>query len=125
MHSPRQICDHYLCAMLDKAEEDFLVFWEQRRSAGMNHPLTLIKGFSLGLAIGLGVVLMLEMGWYQRADMVAHGKMNAWVLLIGITLIAGFLSFFYSRYRWEMNEQHYQEISIKKKKLSQQSDQRV
>lgn len=125
MHSCRQIPDHYLCAMLDKAEEDFLVFWEQRRVAGMNHPLTLIKGFSLGLAIGLGVVLMLETGWYQRADMVAHGKMNAWVLLLGIALIAAFVSYFYSRYRWEMNEQHYQEIRIKKKKISQQPDQIV
>jgi hypothetical protein len=111
--------------MLDKAEEDFLVFWEQRRAAGMNHPLTLIKGFSWGLMIGAGVVLMLEMGWYQRADMVAHGKMNAWVLLIGLALIATFLSFFYSRYRWEMNEQHYQELRIKKQKTSTQSDQIV
>lgn len=111
--------------MLDKAEEAFLVFWEQRRKAGMNHPLTLIKGFSWGLMIGAGVVLMLETGWYQRADMVAHGKMNAWILLIGLALIAAFVAYFYSRYRWEMNEQLYQEMLIKRKKLSQQPDQTV
>lgn len=111
--------------MLNKAESDFLVFWEQRRAAGMNHPLTLIKGFSWGLMIGAGVVLMLETGWYQRADMVAHGKMNAWVLLIGLSLIAAFVSFFYSRYRWEMNEQLYQEIMIKKQQFTQQSEQTI
>ena len=48
--------------------------------------------------------------------MVAQSESSPVIIFIGILAIVAFTGFFYKRYRWEMNEQTYQELKVKEAK---------
>jgi hypothetical protein len=102
--------------MLVEDEQRFLEYWEQNRDKKKNLLRQLLAGLPLGLLIGLGVVLSLNLQWYERANMVANARLNPFVLLIAIICISCFCSIFYKRYKWDMNEQRYKELIYKKQK---------
>ena len=105
--------------MITNAEQDFLNYWEIKRTQNKNNPILFIKGFSLGLFFGSLIIVMLGVGWYQRANMVASAKLNPAILITCIILIAVFLSIIYNNFKWEQNEQYYKELLYKKRKESQ------
>ncbi|MGI8635957.1 MAG: hypothetical protein ACR2KZ_11200, partial [Segetibacter sp.] len=72
-------------------------------------------GLPLGLLIGIGILLNYISGWYTRATMVANSQSTPIVLVLAVILITIFCSIFYRRFRWEMNEQRFLELSYKKK----------
>lgn len=74
-----------------------------------------IKGLSKGLFIGIGIVLLLFIGWYERANMLANTQFNPFLFLLIIILIAVFIGFFYRQYQWEQKEQQYLELKAKEK----------
>ena len=99
--------------MLSKREEDFLKYWEQNRKKESSVLKQFFPGLPIGLALGAGILLLLDSGWYERANMVAQSQSSPVVIFLGIAAIVGFTGFFYKRYRWEMNEQAYQELKLK------------
>lgn len=101
--------------MLQK-DKDFIKYWEAKRLENKNNPLLFVKGFSLGLFIGGLCVCMLGMEWYQRANMVANAKMNPVVLLVAIIILAAGLAILYNNFKWEQNEQYYNELLMKQQK---------
>ena len=100
--------------MLTPEEEKFVAYWKDNRSKQKNLLRQILPGFVVGIAIGAAIVLLLDSGWYERANMVAASQMNPYTLLISIVLIAVFLGVFYKRHQWELNEQRYQELCAKR-----------
>lgn len=113
--------------MLTKKEEAFIKYWSENRELQKKSFTAFLKGFSSGLIIGIGILLLISVGWYQRANMVANTMLNPFILLLVILILSVFMAFFYKNYRWEMNDQQYLELLAKKKKqkedINMQQDQ--
>lgn len=60
--------------------------------------------------MGIVVLLIAEMGWYERANMVANSRGNIIWILIAIVLISLGFGWIYQQFTWEMNEQRFNEI---------------
>ncbi len=102
--------------MLTKKETEFLAYWSRRRMRGKKDIKTYLKGLSVGLLIGIGVLVAVVAGWYKRANMEASTQLNPAVFLLAIFLTGIFMAFIYQHYQWEMKEQLYAELLEKKKK---------
>lgn len=102
--------------MLTQEEENFVLFWEKNKEKERSFFKQISFGLPLGLLIGVAILLNFISGWYTRATMVANGESTPLVLIIAIIIIAFFCSIFYTRHRWEMNDQKYQELKIKKER---------
>ncbi len=102
--------------MLTNEEEKFLSDWQQNRTKQTSIAKRLSVGLPLGLLIGAGIILNYISGWYTRATMVANGQSTPLVLVIAVVIIVLFSSYFYRQHKWEMNEQRYQELLIKKQR---------
>lgn len=110
--------------MLTKDEEDFLAYWTANGLAEKHSARPFVIGLSVGLAIGACVVLALESGWYERANMVANSMLSSVVLVLAIVILSIFMAFIYRRFRWEMQEQRYQELNARKKRLREREEDR-
>ncbi len=101
--------------MLTEQEEKFLIYWEKNKERDKSIFRQLSLGLPIGLLIGLGILLNFASGWYTRATMVANSQSTPLVLILAVIIITVFCSIFYKRHQWEMNDQRYQELKIKKK----------
>jgi len=108
--------------MLTQEEEKFILYWEKYRDNKAKIFRQFLMGLGIGLAIGIAVIVSVISNWYKRATMVANTQLNPSVLLIAVLVISFFIAFFYKRYKWEMNEQHYIELLAKKKKQQKQNE---
>jgi hypothetical protein len=100
--------------MLSKNDEGFLQYWEKNRDREKKLLRQLFIGLPLGLLISGGIIFSLDLGWYQRANMVANSQTSPYVLLIAVAAIAVFTAIFFKKFKWDMNEQHYKELIYKK-----------
>lgn len=101
---------------MTEKEAAFLKYWEENRIKEKSILKQFFPGLPIGLAMGAAILLVLESGWYIRADMVAFSQSSPIVLFIAIAGIVAFTGFFYKKFRWEMNEQAYKELKIKLEK---------
>lgn len=97
-------------------EEKFMQYWQEKRLQSKFNPFLFLQGFAGGLIIGLLVFISLLAGWYKRANMDASNKLNPIVLLVCILAIGLFIAIFYTSFKFEQNEQLYQEILKKREK---------
>ena len=104
--------------MLTPDEQSFVEFWANNREREKNIARQIFFGLPFGLLLGAGVLVLLESGWYERANMVANSQSSPWLLVIAIITIAVFTGIFYKKYKWEMNEQRYMELLVKKRGAS-------
>ncbi len=102
-------------------EEKFIHYWKEKRLQSKFNPFLFIKGFAGGLIIGLLVFISLLVGWYKRANMDASNKLSLTVLLICFLAIALFLAIFYTLFKFEQNEQLYQEILKRRENQTQKN----
>jgi hypothetical protein len=102
--------------MLTSNEEKFLTYWAANRENKKQNFKQFIKGFSSGIAIGICILVIIGIGWYSRANMEANAKASPVLIIICIGIVAVFMAFMYKNYKWEQNEQLYQELMAKKKK---------
>jgi hypothetical protein len=102
--------------MNNMKEEEFISYWKEKRTESKLNPFLFLKGFAGGLIIGLLVFISMLLGWYKRANMDAANKLNPIVLLICILAIGTFIAIFYTYFKFEQNEQLYQEILKKREK---------
>ncbi len=100
--------------MLTPHEEKFLIYWEKNRERDKKMMRQLFIGLPVGLLLAGGILLSLDLDWYERANMVANAELNPVVLLIAVLGIVVFIAIFYKKYDWEMKEQRYQELIFKK-----------
>jgi len=98
-------------------DETFFAFWQENSEKEKSSRKAFMLGLSSGFAIGVLVLSVILSGWYQRATMEANSKMSAFVLFMAILGLSVFIAFAYRKFKWEMNDQRYQEIAAKKRKI--------
>jgi putative Mn2+ efflux pump MntP len=103
--------------MLSNEEEVFYQQWEKERTLPQYKRKPFLRGLSIGLSLGVLVVIISELGWYERANMIANSRSNnVWIVLAILIISIGF-AWLYQQFSAEMNEQRYQELKyIKNKK---------
>lgn len=102
--------------------EEFLTYWKANREKEKNSLRPFFIGLSAGFLVGISILVILESGWYERANMEANTKLSSVVLLISIISIALFMAFFYRKFRWEMREQRYMELIARQKKSNKSTE---
>ena len=108
--------------MLSNEEEVFYQQWEKERTLPQYKRKPFLRGLSIGLSLGVLVVIISELGWYERANMIANSRSNnLWIILAILIISIGF-AWLYQQFSAEMNEQRYQELKhIKNKKWKKRS----
>ena len=101
--------------MLSKREEEFIVYWEKNRDRNKKLFYQLLVGLPAGLLICSGILLSLDIDWYQRANMVANSEMNPLYCSSLLLPLLFLWPSFYKKYQWDQNEQRYKELLHKKK----------
>lgn len=109
--------------MLNEQEIKFLRYWEQNRerenkferklTAGL--PMALI--FSLPIVLSVVVVRLFLPEWYTKISKTSSGTFIT--IIFAMIIIVLFFSFFRMQYKWEMNEQLYQELKSKERSMQQ------
>jgi hypothetical protein len=111
--------------MLSEKEKEFLKYWEENRVKEKSLLKQFFPGLPIGLCIGCAILLTLDSGWYERANMIAETESSPTVLFIAIVAIVAFTGFFYKKFRWEMNEQSYKELKLKDELRSETDEKAV
>ena len=102
--------------MLTGQEEKYLEYWQTNREREKKLLRQLFIGLPAGLLIAAGIILSLDLDWYERANMVANVSLNPYILLIALVGIIIFMAIFYKKHQWDMKEQRYRELLFKKEK---------
>jgi len=97
-------------------DEQFFEYWTKNSLKQKSSARAFMIGLSSGFAIGVGVIVATFSGWFPRATMVANSKMSSIVLFVAILLISVFIAIMYRKFKWEMQEQRFLEITAKKNK---------
>ena len=103
--------------MLSSDDETFLIYWSKNREQQKTSARPFLIGLSAGFALGISLIIVLQSGWYERANMEANSRLSSVVFLVAILLISLFMAFFYRKFKWEMQEQRYLELLSQKKKF--------
>ncbi|MBA2499909.1 MAG: hypothetical protein H0V30_09310 [Chitinophagaceae bacterium] len=102
--------------LLSSDEERFIEWWEKNRDNRKKSFRQLMIGLPMATVFVVAILFNFFAGWYKRATMMINTQSSSLILVL---LIAGigivvFYSIFSMRYKWEMNEQRYQELQAKK-----------
>lgn len=99
--------------MLSAEEMDFVNWWEANRLKEKRVLKQLSIGLPLGLAFGFPILLsVMFRGWYKRMPYISGTQLT--IILIAVLLIVVFYAIFRMRFKWEINEQRYRELKVKK-----------
>jgi hypothetical protein len=103
--------------MISPEEEKFYQMWEKERLQPQYKRRPFLRGLSVGLILGMIALTLSELGWYERAHMVANSRGNETWIIIAILVISVGFGWLYQQFTSEMNEQRFQELKhIKNKK---------
>jgi hypothetical protein len=108
--------------MVSEQERNFIKWWQENRLKEKKLLNQLTIGLPLGIAFGLPILLsVLFRGWYKRMPYVSGTQLT--VILIAVLLIVVFYAVFRMRFKWDLNEQRYQELcnKLEKEDKKQQS----
>ncbi|RXK57698.1 hypothetical protein ESA94_19425 [Lacibacter luteus] len=98
--------------MLSQEDKEFLTWWEANNKREKKLITQLSVGLPLGLAFGFPILLsVLFRGWYKNMPYVSGSQLT--VILIAVLLIIVFYAIFRMRFKWELNEQRYNELKEK------------
>ena len=102
---------------MEERDKLFVEYWESHRERESKLLSQLLFGIPMGLIFSTPIILIVFTSrfWYKRADMLVNAKLNPWVLITAVFLIACFVAVFYKRHQWEMKEQQYREILKRQK----------
>jgi pilus assembly protein TadC len=101
--------------MLSEQEQNFVKWWQQNRLKEKKLLKQLTIGLPLGVAFGLPIILsVLFRGWYKRMPYVSGTQLT--VILVAVLSIVVFYAVFRMRFKWELNEQRYNELCNKQEK---------
>ena len=62
--------------MIDAEEEKFYQQWEKDRLLPNYRRKPFLRGLSMSLLFGIMILAITEIGWYERANMVANSSGN-------------------------------------------------
>src|SRR6185436_19722546 len=85
----------HIQTMLSKKEEEFVMYWERNREKERSVVKQFFPGLPIGLAFAAGILLLLDSGWYERANIEAQSQSSPLVIFIGLVCVVAFTGFFY------------------------------
>lgn len=95
--------------MLSAQDKEFVEWWSKNRNREKKLVKQLAVGLPLGLAFGFPILLsVMFRGWYKSMTYVSGSQLT--IILIAVLLIVVFYAVFRMRFKWEMNEQRYNEL---------------
>jgi hypothetical protein len=109
--------------MITEKEKQFLRYWEANKDIEDRFLNKLLGGLPMAIIFGLPVILSVLVvriffpDWYMKISQTTPGMFIS--AIIAVVCIVLFYSFFRMQYKWEMNEQLYQELKYKENKEDQ------
>ncbi len=106
--------------MITEKESRFLQYWEQNRENEKTFVSKLTRGLPMAIIFALPIILSVIVvklffpDWNSKMSEISPGLVVT--AFVATVLVVLFYSFFRMQYKWEMNEQLYQEIKAKEKK---------
>lgn len=100
---------------LTDEERKFIAYWEKERGRQKKIFYQFWVGLPLGLLFALPILVNFILGrfWYRRADAVGNSQFNPMVLVVAVLGIAVFVAIFQKKFKWDQQEQRYQEFKAK------------
>jgi hypothetical protein len=106
--------------MITAKEREFMHYWEQCREKENTFLSKLARGLPMAIIFGMPVILSVIVvklffpDWYTKISATTPGMfISAMVAVVGIII---FYAYFRMQYKWEMNQQLYEELKAKEKK---------
>ncbi len=109
--------------MISEKDIQFLRYWERVRESENTSVSKIMRGLPMAFLFGLPIVLsvvsvrLFAADWYMKISQTSPGAFIT--IIIAMCLIILFYAYFRMQYKWEMNEQLYQELKIKENKSTQ------
>jgi hypothetical protein len=109
--------------MLNEKDIQFLHYWEQVRERESTFISKLTRGLPMAFLFGLPIILSIVVvrlflpEWYTKISKTSPGTFMTVVIAMCIVIL--FYAFFRMQYKWEMNEQLYEELKRKENKSIQ------
>jgi TRAP-type C4-dicarboxylate transport system permease small subunit len=106
--------------MLTAEEENFIRYWEQNKEQHSTFTSKLLRGLPMACVFGLPILLLIVSvylfipDWYIKISKTSPQAF--FVVVIAVIIAILFYAFTRMHFKWEMNDQVYQELKHKKKK---------
>ncbi|MEO7523025.1 MAG: hypothetical protein ABIT58_02965 [Ferruginibacter sp.] len=106
--------------MLSEKEIKFLQYWQSVREKESSFISKLVRGLPMACLFGLPIIFsivlvyFLSPEWYTKISQEAAGSTG--VILISVFIFIIFFSYFRMHFKWEMNEQLYNELKSRQDK---------
>ena len=108
--------------MLSEKDKEFITYWEKVRDRRKNFSAKLTSGlpmaalFSVPILLFITVIYLFFPEWYTKVSARMPGSVST--IVIAVIICMFFFSYFRMQYKWEMNEQLYQELKSKAAKIN-------
>jgi hypothetical protein len=108
--------------MLTEEEKHFIEYWEANRLKRKRFFKQLSIGLPAGVLLVIAIFVSFFSGWHKQADIELRSQAQSQpdystiilVLVVAALCIVVFTAVFSARHKWDMNEQRYRELLIKK-----------
>jgi hypothetical protein len=120
--SKHTIGSGYFCGMITEKDRQFMQYWEQCRDKENTFISKLSRGLPMAIIFSLPILLLVIVvriffpDWYTKISQTTPGMfISAIIAVLGIVL---FYAYFRMQYKWEMNQQLYEELKAKEAKCA-------
>jgi glucan phosphoethanolaminetransferase (alkaline phosphatase superfamily) len=103
--------------MITEKDRQFMRYWEQCREKENTFISKLSRGLPMAIIFGLPILLLVIVvriffpDWYTKISQTTPGMFIS--AIIAVTGIVLFYAYFRMQYKWEMNQQLYEELKAK------------
>ena len=103
--------------MLSEKDKQFMRYWEKERLKQNTFVSKILRGLPMALIFCLPILLFIVAvylffpEWYMRISGTSQGTFITIIIAVFICIL--FFSYFRMHYKWEMNEQLYNELKSK------------
>jgi hypothetical protein len=101
--------------MLTNEEKSFIIFWEKNREKEKSVWRKFLYGSPWGLIFSLPILIaVIFHDWYKNMVYISPALIT--LIIIGVIAIAVFYTLFSMQFKWDRNEQMYEELKFRQKK---------
>jgi hypothetical protein len=103
--------------MLSEKDKAFMRYWEKSREAESTPVSKIVRGlpmafmFSFPIVLSIVAVRLFLPEWYTKVSKTSSGMFIT--ITMAVFILSVFFAFFRMHYKWEINEQLYQEYRAK------------
>lgn len=108
--------------MLSEKDTEFIAYWERERETRNSFTDKFMSGlpmatlFSAPILLFIAAIYLFFPEWYTKVSARMPGSVST--IVVAVIICICFFSYFRMQYKWEMNEQLYQELKQKQHKLN-------